>query len=60
MTDRYRSPGLRRSPSGRNDSGRELLAGHETPGGLREAFVTEHLRRVFLQIYRMAGQQNSS
>ena len=23
--------------------------------GLREGFVTEHLRRVFLQIYRMVG-----
>src|ERR1017187_932853 len=48
MTDHYRSPGP-------DDSGRELLAGHETTGGLREAFVTEHLRRVFLQIYRMVG-----
>ena len=48
MADHYRSPGP-------DDSGRELLAGHETPGGLREAFVTEHLRRVFLQIYRMVG-----
>jgi RNA polymerase sigma-70 factor, ECF subfamily len=48
MTDHYRSPGP-------DDSGRELLAGHETPGGLRETFVTEHLRRVFLQIYRMVG-----
>src|SRR5215469_1423598 len=48
MTDHRRSPGS-------DDSGRELLAGHETPGGLREGFVTEHLRRVFLQIYRMVG-----
>src|SRR5580692_3682897 len=55
MTDHYRSPGPDDAPSGRSDSGRELLAGRETPGGLREAFVTEHLRRVFLQIYRMVG-----
>jgi len=27
----------------------------EAAGGLRESFVTEHLRRIFLQIYRMVG-----
>jgi RNA polymerase sigma-70 factor (ECF subfamily) len=48
MTDHYRAPGP-------DDSGRDVLAGAEAPGGLREGFVTEHLRRVFLQIYRMVG-----
>jgi RNA polymerase sigma-70 factor, ECF subfamily len=55
MTEHYRSPGPDDTPSGRSDSGRELVTGRETLGGLREAFVTEHLRRVFLQIYRMVG-----
>ncbi len=39
MTDHYRVP----------------ESGTQVNGGLREAFVTEHLRRVFLQIYRMVG-----
>lgn len=46
MTDRYRMP--------EPDSDRDLIAA-EAGTGLREAFVTEHLRRVFLQIYRMVG-----
>jgi len=46
MTDHYRSP----NP---DDGGREALA--ESAVGLREGFVTEHLRRIFLQIYRMVG-----
>lgn len=46
MTDHDRSPGP-------DDVGREALA--DSQGGLREGFVTEHLRRIFLQIYRMVG-----
>lgn len=40
-----------------NDRDRSAIpyeSGSET-AGLREGFVTEHLRRVFLQIYRMVG-----
>jgi RNA polymerase sigma-70 factor (ECF subfamily) len=48
MTDHYRSPGDKPGPE-------EFLAGAEVPSGLRDGFVTEHLRRVFLQIYRMVG-----
>src|SRR5271163_1034327 len=48
MTDHYRSPGDIPGPE-------ESLAGTEFQSGLRDAFVTEHLRRVFLQIYRMVG-----
>jgi RNA polymerase sigma-70 factor (ECF subfamily) len=43
MTDHYRSQGP------------EETASADAAGGLREGFVTEHLRRVFLQIYRMVG-----
>ena len=43
MTDHYRAPEPRAS------------AAAEAVVGLREGFVTEHLRRVFLQIYRMVG-----
>lgn len=48
MTDHYRLP----EPEG---PGRGAHASIPTDGGLREGFVTEHLRRVFLQIYRMVG-----
>jgi len=48
MTDHYRSPGDKPGPE-------EFLAGAEFQSGLRDGFVTEHLRRVFLQIYRMVG-----
>ena len=44
MTDHYRSPEPEAS-----------LSQADGAAGLRESFVTEHLRRVFLQIYRMVG-----
>jgi len=43
MTDHYRMP----------EPGE--LAADNAAVGLREGFVTEHLRRVFLQIYRIVG-----
>ncbi len=47
MTEHYRMP----------ESGEPRAAGVvvDAISGLREGFVTEHLRRVFLQIYRMVG-----
>jgi RNA polymerase sigma-70 factor (ECF subfamily) len=58
MTDHYRLPEPE-DPRGTEGRRSEILAGApsttEAAGGLRETFVTEHLRRVFLQIYRMVG-----
>jgi len=51
MTDHYRLPEPEESP-------REIArtsSPEGTASGLRDGFVNEHLRRVFLQIYRMVG-----
>jgi RNA polymerase sigma-70 factor, ECF subfamily len=58
MTDHYRSPGDIPEPEesgGPANWRREALTAADFPTGLRDGFVTEHLRRVFLQIYRMVG-----